>query len=262
MRSRASVKPSDYPALPFHSIRFVTFLSSLVVAIILAVFTYHLHADGYKLPFAFLILLVASFLSILNIILTAVANCACGLSAKLSIVLNALLLILWLLSLALLSYNMSGTILTKCTTEYWATSTGISVCRSYKALFAFTAVGVAGYIAAIWLDIIVRRRQTRLGAYNPMGSTAAVGEDPWDVKLADRRDSVSNANYDAVSHPMSGAANGPYSHSLEHGHAGEAAQYYDSAPAASGRRAPRVRFSHGGYQHPAEQTGYDPAAYR
>lgn len=56
MRSRASVKPSDYPPLPFHTIRFIIFLSSLVVAIILAIFIYHLHADGYrKLPFAFLV---------------------------------------------------------------------------------------------------------------------------------------------------------------------------------------------------------------
>lgn len=48
-------KPSDYPALPFHGIRIANFISSLVVGIILAVFIYHLHADGYKLPFAFLI---------------------------------------------------------------------------------------------------------------------------------------------------------------------------------------------------------------
>lgn len=54
MRSK-SVKPSAYPKLPFHGIRFLIFLSSAVVAIILAVFIYHLHADGYKLPFAFLI---------------------------------------------------------------------------------------------------------------------------------------------------------------------------------------------------------------
>lgn len=55
MRSKASVKPSAYPAIPFHGIRFIAFLSSIVVGIILAVFIYHLHADGYKLPFAFLI---------------------------------------------------------------------------------------------------------------------------------------------------------------------------------------------------------------
>lgn len=54
MRSK-SVKPSAYPKLPFHGIRFIVFLSSAVTAIILAVFIYHLHADGYKLPFAFLI---------------------------------------------------------------------------------------------------------------------------------------------------------------------------------------------------------------
>lgn len=54
MRSK-SVKPSAYPAIPFHGIRFIAFLSSVVVGIILAVFIYHLHADGYKLPFAFLI---------------------------------------------------------------------------------------------------------------------------------------------------------------------------------------------------------------
>jgi hypothetical protein len=119
---------------------------------------------------------------------------------------------------------MSGTILTKCTTTYWATSTALSVCRSYKALFAFTVVGTAAYIAAIWLDVVVRRRQTRLGAYGPMSSSAAVGEDPWDVKLAERRDS--------------------------------------NAEGVVGRKgAARVRFGQG-YQHPAEQTGYDPAAYR
>jgi hypothetical protein len=251
MRSRASVKPSDYPALPFHGIRFVTVLSSIVVAIILAVFIYHLHADGYKLPFAFLVvrpqptnpnapnkpdtnqplliqLLITALLTLLTTLLTSLCNCACGLSTKLSLLLNTTHLILWLLSLALLSYSMSGTILTKCTTEYWATTTALTVCRTYKALFAFTIVGTASYIAAIWLDVVVRRRQTRLGEYNPMGSTAAVGEDPWDVKLAERRDSEA-----------------------------------EGVPLVEGRRAGgnRVRFGQA-YPHPAEQTGYDPAAYR
>ncbi|CEO60692.1 hypothetical protein PMG11_05278 [Penicillium brasilianum] len=235
MRSRASVKPSDYPTLPFHGIRFVSFLSSFVVTIILAIFIYHLHADGYKLPFAFLVLLVTSLLSLLTTLLTSLSNCCCGLSPKFSLALNIPLLFLWLLSLALLAYSMSGTILTKCTTTYWATSTALSVCRSYKALFTFTVVGTAAYIAAIWLDVVVRRRQTRLGAYGPMGSSAAVGEDPWDVKLAERRDSSAEGlggRYDSVPQP------------------------------AEGRKgAARVRFGQG-YQHPAEQTGYDPAAYR
>lgn len=71
-----------------------------------------------------------------------------------------------------------------------------------------------------------------------MGSTAAVGEDPWDVKLAERRDSGVEGRYDGVSQPGAGAG------------------------AGEGRRGGnRVRFAQG-YQHPAEQTGYDPAAYR
>ncbi|KAJ5090006.1 hypothetical protein N7532_008690 [Penicillium argentinense] len=263
MRS-TSVKPSAYPALPFHIIRAVGFLSSVVVGIILAVFIYHLHADGYKLPFAFLICLVTALFTILNVTFTGVINCSCGLSPKLSIILNMLLLILWLLSLALLSYSMSSTILTKCGTEYWGNSTGISVCRSYKALFVFTILGTASYIASIALDFTVRRRQNRLGEYNPMGSHLMPGEDPFDVKLADRNSET--LSYDHVPPPMTGAQHAtPYAHSFERGHADESEMFYDTAPARSGQAGPRVRFSaydQGGYRHPAEQTGYDPAAYR
>lgn len=179
--------------------------------------------------------------------------------------LNALLLALWLLSLALLSYNMAHTILTSCGTQYWGNKTGISVCRSYKGLFAFTVAGTVASVASIWLDVIVRRRANRLGAYDPMGSMAAIGEDPADVKLADRNESVSGVKYDAVPPPMSGAAGAPYNHTPEYSHAGEAAQYYDSAPARSRRGESRVRFDtydHGGYGAPAQQTGYDPAMYR
>lgn len=60
-----------------------------------------------------------------------------------------------------------------------------------------------------------------------MGSSAALGEDPWDVKLADRR-----------------------------GSSGEGV--------SEQRRGTRVARGQVGedYRHPAEQTGYDPAAYR
>jgi hypothetical protein len=176
--------------------------------------------------------------------------------------LNTLLLILWLLALALLSYNMAHTILTSCSITYWGNNTGISVCRGYKALFAFTVTGTVSSVASIWLDVVVRRRVNRLGAYDPMGSMAAVGEDPADVKLAVRNESVSGVQYDAVPPPMS---RGAYDHTLEYTHAGEAAQYYDSAPARSRRGESRVRFDsydHGGYGLPAHQTSYDPAMYR
>lgn len=215
-------------------------------------------------------LLVSALLSILNVFFTALINCTCGLSTKLSIILNTLLLLLWLLSLALMSYSMAHTILATCGSQYWANTTGIAVCRGYKALFAFTVTGTASHVAALWLDVIVRRRQTRLGAYDPMGSTpGGFGDDPMDVKLADRRsESVSTAAYEAVPPPppMAGSHSAaPYAQTLEYGHAGEAAQYYDAAPARSRRGAPRVRYSshdQDGYRYPAGQTGYDPAMYR
>ena len=169
----------------------------------------------------------------------------------------------------MLAYSMSGTIITACDTKYWANSTGIGVCRTYKALFAFTILGCASCIAAIVLDIIVRRRQTRLGAYGPMESTTAfgIGEDPMDVKMADRRSqSVSGIPYEAEPQPLLGAHHAPSDSSgFENGHADEAAEYYDTAPARSRRGAPRVRYSsygQSGYQHSSEQTGYDSGMYR
>ncbi|KAK4860858.1 hypothetical protein LT330_004589 [Penicillium expansum] len=286
MRS-PSVKPSAYPPLPFHLIRFLIFLSSIVVGVILAVFTYHLHADGYKLPYSFLVLFVSSGLSLLNLLLTSVIHCSCGLSTKLSISLNILLTILWALSLGLLSWSLSSTITTSCTTTYWGNSTGIAVCRSYKALFTFNIIGLVSYIAAVWLDVIVRRRQTRLGTYDPMGSHPGLDDSgAFDVKMDDRLSESTPAlhDYDNVPPAMSGAHNqgygqghgqensqahaqGPpvYEQNLEHAHTGEAQNYYDTAPGMSHRGAPRVRFSphdQDGQQRPAENTGYDPAMYR
>jgi hypothetical protein len=293
MRS-PSVKPSAYPPLPFHLIRFLIALSSLVVGVILAVFTYHLHADGYKLPYSFLVvskhptyphpssqtnintnkshqLFVSAGLSLLNIILTSIIHCSCGLSTKLSISLNILLTILWALSLGLLSWSLASTITTACTTTYWGNSTGISVCRTYKTLFTFTAIGLVSYIAAVWLDVIVRRRQTRLGVYDAMGSHPGLDDSgAFDVKMDERHSESTPAlhDYDNVPPAMSGAhGQGPpgYGHNLEYAHAGEAQNYYDTAPGMSHRGAPRVRFSaydQGGQQRPTENTGYDPAMYR
>lgn len=55
MRKGTSVKPSLYPPLPFHLIRVIALLSSLIVGVIIAVFLVQLHKGGYKLPWAFLI---------------------------------------------------------------------------------------------------------------------------------------------------------------------------------------------------------------
>ncbi|KAB8262775.1 hypothetical protein BDV32DRAFT_18116 [Aspergillus pseudonomiae] len=286
MRSKpTSVKPSAYPAIPFHAIRAVGFISTLVVGIILAVFIYNLHQGGFKLPWAFLVLLIAVILSLLNYVLTTITHCCYGLSPRLSLLSNTICLLLWLISLGLLSWSMSQTILTTCNATYWATSTGITVCRIYKALFAFTVLANISYIAAIALDVIVRRRQTRLGEYDPMASNAALN----DYKMHDRSSSALSGGmgpYGGLDeqHPAFRSNNHPdevysdipapgnysgqtmpppvygASSNLEQHHGGEAQDYYQPTPTR-----PRVRFStygHDGYGHPSEQTHYDPAAYR
>lgn len=167
-----------------------------------------------------------------------------------------------------MSWSVAHTITTACTTTYWGNSTGIAVCRSYKALFTFNVIGLVSYIAAVWLDVIVRRRQTRLGAYNAMGSQPGLDDSgAFDVKMDDRRSESIPAlhDYDNVPPTAPGYAQHPHERNAEYVHAGDAQNYYDSAPGMSHRGAPRVRFSayeQDGYQRPAEQTGYDPAMYR
>ncbi|PYH45097.1 uncharacterized protein BP01DRAFT_365944 [Aspergillus saccharolyticus JOP 1030-1] len=186
MRTKPSVKPSHYPAIPFHIIRITGFIATFIIGIILAVFISNLHSNGYKLPWAFLVLLIAVVLTLLNFIFTTLLHCFHGLSPRLNLTTNSVLLVLWLISLGLLSYSMAHTILTSCTTTYWGTSTGIKVCRIYKALFAFTVLATATHIAAVSLDVIIRRRQTRLGQYDPMASNAALNE----YKMHNRGSSV------------------------------------------------------------------------
>ncbi|KAJ5347241.1 hypothetical protein MYU51_004379 [Penicillium brevicompactum] len=278
MRS-PSVKPSAYPPLPFHLIRFFVFLSSIVVGVILAVFIYHLHADGFKLPYSFIVLLVTAALSIANIILTSIIHCSCGLSTKLAIALNIILTILWALSLGLMAWSMAGSITTTCTAATWGNSAGITVCRSYKAMFTFTVTGLIAQIAAIWLDVIVRRRETRFGNYGAMGSQPGLDDSgAFDVKMDDRSEATP-AMHDFHDLPSTHGAqaphgayepSGPYEqHGAygrnEYAYAGDAQEYYDHAPGADSQQRPRVRFgSHDqtAYQRPAAQTGYDPAMYR
>ncbi|PWY78286.1 hypothetical protein BO70DRAFT_294034 [Aspergillus heteromorphus CBS 117.55] len=207
MRSRASVKPSQYPPLFFHLIRATGLISTFIVGIILAVFINQLHNANYRLPWAFLVLVIAVVLALLNYLLTTLTHCFYGLSPRLSLTTNSIVLVIWLIALGLLSWSMAHTILTSCTTTYWGTSTGISVCRIYKTLFTFTIVATAAHIAAISLDVIVHRRQTRLGDYDPMASSSALNN----YKMHDRNSSVMSGA--AVPYAAADEANYPlYAH--------------------------------------------------
>ncbi|KAJ5825625.1 hypothetical protein N7474_002763 [Penicillium riverlandense] len=250
--------PSIYSPLPFHLIHTIFFFSSAVVGAILSVFIYHLHKDGYKLPFTFLVLLVSSILSLLVILLTSIIQCICGLSTQLSMTLNTLLLLLWVISVALMSWSMSGTILTQCNTFYWGNDTGIAVCRSYKALLAFTVTSLVACIAVLWIDLRARgiQRRYRHGQYGVvMGSEPGLGEGPVsaDVKLAERNYEPAPvpvsvppaASFDEIPPPLPSQAAQLYSAPLERDHAREAQEFYEAASARSRHSAPRGRFGAG-----------------
>jgi hypothetical protein len=163
---------------------------------------------------------------------------------------------------------MSGTILTQCNTSNWGNDTGIAVCRSYKALFAFTVTSLVACIASLWIDLRARgiQRRYRRGQYGVVvGSEPGLGEGPVseDIKLAERNyepapvpvSVPAAATFDEIPPPVPSQSGQLYSATLERDHAREAQEFYEAASARSRHGAPRGRFGAGagtgadGYGH-------------
>lgn len=64
------------------------------------------------------------------------------LNPKLNGYANLFLTVLWTLALALLLWNLSGTLSHRCNITNWHNEAGIMVCRIYKALAAFAFTGM------------------------------------------------------------------------------------------------------------------------
>ncbi|KAF2472337.1 uncharacterized protein BDR25DRAFT_302579 [Lindgomyces ingoldianus] len=162
------VKPTHYPVLPFHILRTAQLVSSIVVASVMSYFLWELKHDHYRLPWTFLLLLTVSLLTIFALTATIVLHCCCGLNPILNLVLNSVLAILWTLGFALLSWWSSGTLSHVCNRKNWDNETGVSICRIYKALFAFSLLGFLSTLLALGLDVRTHRSTTRRGKYNAM----------------------------------------------------------------------------------------------
>ncbi|EME49564.1 hypothetical protein DOTSEDRAFT_49802 [Dothistroma septosporum NZE10] len=162
---RAKTAPSHYPHVPFHSIRSLQLLSSIIVGGIMSYFIWHLTHDHWQTPWTFVLLTSASLFSIAALSITILLHCCVGLNPRLNLGVNGVLLVLWGLSWCLLTWYMSGTLANMCDVEHWNEEVGIMVCRIYKALFTFTLLGFVSTIAAFVLDIYVFRQQTRRGVY-------------------------------------------------------------------------------------------------
>lgn len=128
--------------------------------------------------------MAASLASVAALFFTIIMHCCIGLNPRLNLIVNSLLLVLWALSWSLLTWYMSPTLRGLCDVENWHEDVGIMICRIYKALFTFALLGLyalyrsarfewhkltltarVSTIAAVILDIYVRRQQNRRGVY-------------------------------------------------------------------------------------------------
>ncbi|OKL56294.1 hypothetical protein UA08_08572 [Talaromyces atroroseus] len=292
MRSRQN----HYAPGSFHGVRAFLWVSTLIVTAIMIDFAVNLHSGGFKLPYAFLLILITCLLTLLGLMFTTLFYCRNGLRPMLSLTTNIILFILWALSVGFLGYSMRGTLNTTCNTSLWGTSTGVMVCRVYKVLFSFMVVALAFTFFHIILDIVARRDRANMGPlpYDSMhyredyklhargesGSPLALGagaEDEFHRSAgADTRSDAYNAlgttrQENTVAFP---------DHHLPQQQQYEDAEYYDGipdippvsgvrwAPSATGRPSPysplQTRFDEqqAGYEsYRPHQTPYDEGGY-
>ncbi|KAL6249139.1 hypothetical protein RBB50_004202 [Rhinocladiella similis] len=186
MRSR----PQVYPRLAFHVIRAIAFISAAIVSGILIYFCIQLKHDGFKLPWTFIVILLSSLLSLLALLVTSLIYAFAFLNPLLNLISNSSILLVWTVGIALLTYNMYGTLGHSCSRTNWANNDGMMICRTYKAFYSFNIFGWLAQVALIILDIRSRRKQTALGRYNRMmmasgGAAAAADDKDKDVRLND-----------------------------------------------------------------------------
>ncbi|KAG8532710.1 uncharacterized protein KY384_002587 [Bacidia gigantensis] len=154
--SRNSRKPSPYPTAPLYLLKITQLVSAFIVGAVLCFFVDHLRDEA-----------VTHFIFTLYIHLTRTLNPASHLIS------NAILTVCWLVSLALLTWNLSWTLGHRCGPINWGNNAGIMVCRLYKALTAFAVTGSAATIGALGLDLKIKREGKDRGVYDQM---------PGDVK--------------------------------------------------------------------------------
>jgi hypothetical protein len=182
--------------------------------------------------------LSASIFTLVTLTFTSLLHVCHTLSPKLNLIVNIPLLILWCVGFALLAWNMSETLGHVCNSNNWGNSAGVMVCRLYKALFSFSLFGMIGAIAAVVLDVMVRKTQTRQGSYNKMQDPlSTLHQQSSDLKFA----GMNNVT-DIAMEPYRGQETG-------------------IVPARN--RTPRQNLSgdFSGYSAPTEQTSYDAGAW-
>ncbi|EXJ93072.1 hypothetical protein A1O3_01628 [Capronia epimyces CBS 606.96] len=168
MPTKMKSRPQVYPRAPFHIIRAIAFVCASIVSGILIYFCVQLKHDDFKLPWTFIIILAATLSSLLTLVLSSIIYSCAFLSPLFNLLTNLLILIVWTVGLALLTWNLYGALGHSCSRANWGSDDGMMVCRTYKALYSFSLFGWLAQIAQIVLDVRSRRTQTALGKYDKM----------------------------------------------------------------------------------------------
>lgn len=163
-KGKVRVRPTNYPRVPFHSIRCAQLVSSIIVAGILSYFVWQLGHDSFPIPWTYLLvctsctsvcqsrgharhtdssqLLAVSALTVLSLSVTIVSHCMVGLHPRTNLFANSVLLLLWSVGFALFTWWSSKTITHACDTRIWENSIGVRICMLFKTVFTFVLLGL------------------------------------------------------------------------------------------------------------------------
>lgn len=172
-----------------------------------------------------------------------------------------------MLGFALLAWNLSGLLSHQCTIANWSSDLGVMVCRIYKALMSFTITGMyvvsslltdpfslpatifvtireilanlqphrLSTLLALTLDILMHRKTSHRGNYNPMQDTKTISNPIFSDNPASSRSAYREPSLEFPE----------YSHEVKK-------PYRVQKP---------IEVQHFGYAAPTEQTSYGgPAA--
>ncbi|KAF8246724.1 hypothetical protein K440DRAFT_661827 [Wilcoxina mikolae CBS 423.85] len=150
---------SGFPKIPFFIVRLLQFLCCVVVLGVLGFFQYHLWADGYRTPYEFSLLDFAASATLLNIFVTTIFVCCCGLSPLYIIIVDSILTILWAACFGLLLKAMGKTTTETCDVKNWGNDAGVRVCHLFKVLATFTLFSLFSFVAMVVTAVVMRKRE-------------------------------------------------------------------------------------------------------
>ncbi|KAA8892847.1 hypothetical protein FN846DRAFT_613297 [Sphaerosporella brunnea] len=171
--NRRAASASTLPKLPFFLLRVIQLVCSAIIFGILGYFIWNLWKDGYRTPYEFSLLVFAASATVLNLLITSILLCCCGLSPFPVLVFDTFLLLLWTISFGLLLRAMGDTTTATCSTDDWGNADGVAVCHMFKCLVAFSLIVLVATLGIVVTAAVARKRQPKI-KYTPTLNPANV----------------------------------------------------------------------------------------